>query len=182
MSLRLKAPHITLAEHASIYVIFNKVFHASGMEDVRAGTGSLRYNGASKLVQAKAALPTISAILGHAHGDLTNVYLSVDTGRHRSGILPLSVAESGGANLNSPVCLRRNYGCFLRSRNAWVALAHRVSTTCSALMPTSRNLTRVPLTSKLSKDACASKSHPNQGPTHHRCHTSGILVVGFAPT
>ena len=87
--LRLKAPHVALADHASIYVIVNKVFHASGMEGVRVGTRSLRYNAASKLLQAGTSLPTISAILGHAHSDSTNVYLSVDTERLRSCILPL---------------------------------------------------------------------------------------------
>ncbi|GAA5227702.1 tyrosine-type recombinase/integrase [Paeniglutamicibacter antarcticus] len=87
--LRLKAPHVALSDHAAIYVIVNKVFHASGMKDMKVGTRSLRYNAASKLLQAGAALPTISAILGHAHTDSTNVYLSVDTEQLRSCILPL---------------------------------------------------------------------------------------------
>ena len=92
--LRLKAPHVALSDHASIYVIVNKVFHASGVEGVKVGTRSLRYNAASKLLQAGTALPTISAILGHAHSDSTNVYLSVDTERLRSCVLPLPEAGS----------------------------------------------------------------------------------------
>ena len=87
--LRLKAPHIALADHASIYVIINKVFRASGVEDVNVGTRALRYNAASKLLQAGTALPTISAILGHAHSDSTNVYLNADTERLRACVLPL---------------------------------------------------------------------------------------------
>ncbi len=90
--LRLKAPHVALADHASIYAIVNKVFRTSGVEDVKVGTRSLRYNAASKLLQAGTALPTISAILGHAHSDSTNVYLSVDTERLRSCVLPLPEA------------------------------------------------------------------------------------------
>ncbi|WP_211883140.1 tyrosine-type recombinase/integrase [Pseudarthrobacter albicanus] len=89
MFLRLKAPHVALADHAAIYVIINKVFRASGVEAVKVGTRSLRYNAASRLLRAGTALPTISAILGHAHSDSTNVYLSADTERLRSCVLPL---------------------------------------------------------------------------------------------
>ena len=87
--LRLKAPHVALADHAAIYVIIGKVFRASGVKDVKVGTRALRYNAASKLLRAGTALPTISAVLGHAHPDSTNVYLSADTERLRSCILPL---------------------------------------------------------------------------------------------
>lgn len=87
--LRLKAPHVALADHATIYVIINKVFRLSGVEDVKVGTRSLRYNAASKLLQAGTALPTISAILGHTHSDSTNVYLNADTERRRDCVLPL---------------------------------------------------------------------------------------------
>lgn len=87
--LRLKAPHIALADHAAVYVIIGKVFRASGVKDVKVGTRALRYNAASKLLRAGTALPTISAVLRHAHPDSTNVYLSADTERLRSCILPL---------------------------------------------------------------------------------------------
>ncbi|WP_426987588.1 tyrosine-type recombinase/integrase [Pseudarthrobacter sp. Y6] len=87
--LRLKAPHIASADHAAIYVIVGKVFRASGVKDVKVGTRALRYNAASKLLRAGTALPTISAVLGHAHPDSTNVYLNADTERLRSCILPL---------------------------------------------------------------------------------------------
>lgn len=87
--LRLKAPHVALSDHAAVYVILNKVFRASGVKDVKVGTRSLRYNAASKLLQAGTALPTISAVLGHADVDSTNVYLITDTERLRSCVLPL---------------------------------------------------------------------------------------------
>lgn len=66
MFLRLQAPHVALADHAAICVIVNKVFRASGVEAARVGMRVLRYNAASRLLQAGTALPTISAILGHA--------------------------------------------------------------------------------------------------------------------
>lgn len=91
--LRLKAPHVALADHATIYVIVNKVFRASGIEDMKVGTRALRYNAASKLLRAGTALPTISAILGHAHSDSTNVYLNADTERLLSCVLPLPERE-----------------------------------------------------------------------------------------
>lgn len=87
--LRLKAPHVALADHAAIYVIVNKVFRASGVEAAEVGTRVLRYDAASRLLRAGTALPTISAILGHAHSDSTNVHLSADTERLRSCVLPL---------------------------------------------------------------------------------------------
>lgn len=87
--LRLKAPHVALAGQGAIYGIVNKVFRDSGAEGVKVGTRALRYNAASKLLRAGTALPTISAVLGHAHPDSTNVYLSADTGRLRSCVLPL---------------------------------------------------------------------------------------------
>ncbi len=70
-------------------MIINKVFRASGVEDVKVGSRALRYNAASKLLQAGTALPTISVILGHAHNDSTNVYLNADTERLRGCVLPL---------------------------------------------------------------------------------------------
>lgn len=91
--LRLKAPQVALADHAKIYVIVNKVFRASGVEGMRVGTRALRYNAASSLLRAGTALPTISAILGHAHSDSTNVYLNADTERLLSCVLPLAERE-----------------------------------------------------------------------------------------
>ncbi|MDJ0356756.1 tyrosine-type recombinase/integrase [Paenarthrobacter sp. PH39-S1] len=70
-------------------MIVNKVFRAAGVEDMRVGTRVLRYNAASKLLRAGTALPTISAILGHAHCDSTNVYLIADTERLLSCVLAL---------------------------------------------------------------------------------------------
>lgn len=87
--LRLKAPHVALSDHAAIYVIINKVFRIAQVEDMKVGTRLLRYNAASRLLRAGTPVPTISAILGHAHSDSTNVYLNADIERLRACILPL---------------------------------------------------------------------------------------------
>jgi len=41
----------------------------------------LRHNAASRLLRAAVPLPTISAVLGHASSESTDLYLSVDQDR-----------------------------------------------------------------------------------------------------
>ncbi len=79
--LRAKAPRIGLADHASIHRVISGVFGKAGVTDVKAGTRLLRHNAASRLLRAAVPLPTISAVLGHASPESTDVYLSVDRDR-----------------------------------------------------------------------------------------------------
>lgn len=79
--LRVKAPHLGLADHATIHRVISGVFGNAGATDVNAGTRLLRHNAASRLLRAAVPLPTISAVLGHASPDSTDVYLSVDRDR-----------------------------------------------------------------------------------------------------
>jgi integrase len=79
--LRSVAPHVRLADHASIYRVTAEAFGKAGISDVRAGTQFLRHNAASRLLRAAVALPTISAVLGHADPESTNQYMSVDHDR-----------------------------------------------------------------------------------------------------
>ncbi|MGH3732149.1 MAG: tyrosine-type recombinase/integrase [Acidimicrobiales bacterium] len=79
--LRSLAPYTPLADHASIYCVTANTFDKAGVLDVRAGTRFLRHNAASRLLRAGVALPTISAVLGHASPESTNVYMSVDEER-----------------------------------------------------------------------------------------------------
>ena len=79
--LRCKAPHVRLADHASIHRVTAQVFHAAGVSDVKGGCRLLRHNAASKLLRAAVPLPTISAVLGHASVESTNMYMSVDRDR-----------------------------------------------------------------------------------------------------
>jgi nitroreductase len=53
----------------------------AGITDVKAGTRFLRHNAASRMLRAAVALPTISAVLGHADPESTNQYMSVDHDR-----------------------------------------------------------------------------------------------------
>jgi integrase len=79
--LRCKAPHVRLAGHASIYRVTAQVFRQAGVSDIKAGCRLLRHNAASKLLRAAVPLPTISAVLGHASAESTNLYMSVDRDR-----------------------------------------------------------------------------------------------------
>lgn len=87
--LRSIAPHTGLADHASIYRITDETFRKAGVTDVKAGTRLLRHAAASRLLRVATSLPTISAVLGHASQESTNVYLSVDEKRLRECVLPV---------------------------------------------------------------------------------------------
>ena len=87
--LRSVAPHTRLSDHASIYSVTAKVFRKAGVAGVKAGTRLLRHNAASRLLRAAVSLPTISAVLGHASEESTNVYLSVDEQRLLQCVLPV---------------------------------------------------------------------------------------------
>ncbi len=79
--LRSVAPHLRLADHASIYRVTAETFRKAGVTEVKAGTRLLRHSAASRLLRATVPLPTISAVLGHASPESTNRYLSVDEAR-----------------------------------------------------------------------------------------------------
>ncbi|OAV62608.1 tyrosine-type recombinase/integrase [Enteractinococcus helveticum] len=87
--VRSIAPHTRLADHASIYTVIDKTFRAAGVTGVKAGTQLLRHNAVANMLQAAVALPTISAVLGHARQESTNVYLSVDEQRLLQCVLPI---------------------------------------------------------------------------------------------
>jgi site-specific recombinase XerD len=54
------------------------VFRKAGVTDVQGSTRLLRHNAATRLLRASVPLPTISAVLGHARPESTDLYLSVD--------------------------------------------------------------------------------------------------------
>ena len=87
--LRRKAPHTKLADHASIYRVVATTFRVAGVTDAKVGTSVLRHSAASRLLRAAVPLPTISAVLGHADPESTNVYLSVDQERLLECVLPV---------------------------------------------------------------------------------------------
>jgi integrase len=87
--LRCKAPHTKLADHASIYRVTATTFRMAGVTDVKVGTSLLRHSAASRLLAAAVPLPTISAVLGHASQESTNVYLSTDQARLLECVLPV---------------------------------------------------------------------------------------------
>ncbi len=87
--LRSKAPHTRLSGHASIYQVTAGTFRIAGVTDLKVGTSVLRHSAASRLLRAAVPLPTISAVLGHASPESTNVYLSVDQERLLECVLPV---------------------------------------------------------------------------------------------
>jgi len=87
--LRSKAPHTPLSGHAAVHRVTVTTFRAARVANPRAGTRLLRHNAASRLMAAAVALPTISAVLGHASMESTNVYLSVDWERLVECVLPV---------------------------------------------------------------------------------------------
>ena len=91
--LRAKAPHTGLADHASIYRVIAEVFGKAGVADAKGGTRLLRHNAASRMLRARVPLPTISAVLGHASPDSTDVYLSVDRDRLLECVLDVPGTE-----------------------------------------------------------------------------------------
>ena len=76
--VRSVAPHTRLAGHASVYRVITTVFRQAGITDVTGSTRLLRHNAATRLLRASVPLPTISAVLGHASPESTDLYLSVD--------------------------------------------------------------------------------------------------------
>jgi integrase len=87
--LRSVAPHVRLADHASVHRVISETFRKAGVTDVKAGTRVLRHNAASRLLRAAVPLPTISAVLGHASQESASVYLSVDRERLLECVLPV---------------------------------------------------------------------------------------------
>nr|WP_325503491.1 tyrosine-type recombinase/integrase [Mycobacterium sp.] len=87
--LRSVAPHTRLADHASVHRVTVETFRKAGVADAKAGTRLLRHNAVSRLLAAAVPLPTISAVLGHASQESTNLYMSVDRQRLIECVLPV---------------------------------------------------------------------------------------------
>lgn len=90
--LRSKAPHTRLNDHATVHRVTVETFRKAGVSQPKAGTRLLRHNAASRLLAAAVPLPTISAVLGHAREESTNLYMSVDRARLLDCVLPVPEA------------------------------------------------------------------------------------------
>src|SRR5450755_1370914 len=87
--VRSLAPHVRLADHASVHQVISATFAAAGVANVKAGTRFLRHSAATRLLRAAVPLPTISSVLGHADEDSTSVYMSADRERLLHCVLPV---------------------------------------------------------------------------------------------
>jgi site-specific recombinase XerD len=96
------APHSPLGGHTACYQIVKKAFKAAGMgmRQGVCGTRLLRHNAATRMLKSGAVVGAIAAVLGHAHTDSTEIYLSVDEEELRACTLPLpkTFQETGGAS------------------------------------------------------------------------------------
>jgi integrase len=95
--LRSVAPHVPLSGHASLHRMIAATFRKAGVTGVTAGTRFLRHDAASRLLRAAVPLPTVSAVLGHAREDSTNLYMSVDRRRLLDCVLPVPVPAGARA-------------------------------------------------------------------------------------
>jgi integrase len=84
--LRSVAPHTRLGGHATVHRVTVETFRKARVNKLKAGTRLLRHNAASRLLAVP--LPTISAVLGHASEESTNLYMSVDRRRLLDCVLP----------------------------------------------------------------------------------------------
>ena len=87
--VRSVAPHVHLADHASVHQVISATFAAAGVADGKAGTRFLRHSAATRLLRAAVPLPTISAVLGHSAEDSTSVYMNADRDRLLQCVLPV---------------------------------------------------------------------------------------------
>lgn len=86
--LRAVAPHTPIASAATVYNAISRVMRAAGIGH-GGGSRLMRRNAATKMLGAGAATPVISAVLGHASPESTNVYIGRDDARMRECVLPL---------------------------------------------------------------------------------------------
>ncbi len=63
--VRSVAPHVRLADHASVHWVTVTTFRRAGVADPKAGTRLLRHNAASRLLCSEVALPEIADVLRH---------------------------------------------------------------------------------------------------------------------
>ncbi|MCA1682172.1 MAG: tyrosine-type recombinase/integrase [Actinobacteria bacterium] len=85
--VRCVAPHARLADHAWIYRVIAEVFGEAGVSDVQGGPRLLRHHAASRLPRAAVPWARISAVLGHASPESTNLYRSAEQDRLRECVL-----------------------------------------------------------------------------------------------
>jgi site-specific recombinase XerD len=89
--IRQVAPFTPLAGHATCYAVVSRVFEQANIsKDNRIfGMHMLRHNAASTMVKNEISIETIAAILGHSNTDTTDIYITTDTKKLKSCVLPM---------------------------------------------------------------------------------------------
>ena len=99
--LREIAPYVPLCGHPACYAIIRRVMRSVKMtyDGKYCGTRLLRHNAASKMLRADTPIETISAVMGHADPDSTDIYITTDSDRLRECCLPIPLTtECGGGD------------------------------------------------------------------------------------
>jgi integrase/recombinase XerD len=96
--IRHKAPFDSFGENESFYRELHRYMVKAGLEiplDIHCGLHSLRSTLARNMLEAKAPLPVISAVLGHQSIQTTSIYLKIDlNGLRKCALDPEEVFES----------------------------------------------------------------------------------------
>lgn len=89
--LRSFAPYIPLVDHAACHSIVSKAFRIAGINSNgrMMGMHMLRHNAASTMVENEVPIETISAILGHATPDTTDIYITTDVKKLKECVLSM---------------------------------------------------------------------------------------------
>ena len=97
--LRSDAPFIPLTDHSACYAIIRKTLESSAAKPEKGECGGrlLRRSAATGLLKAGTKLSDISACLGHAKQQTTDMYLSTDEYAMRQCVLELPPASSPSA-------------------------------------------------------------------------------------
>lgn len=95
--VRRLAPYHPLSGHSSCYCIIKNAFRLAGIDlgGRICGTRLLRHSAASGMVRREVPLGIVSAVLGHADPESTDVYITTDDRKLRECVLPM-VPVSGG--------------------------------------------------------------------------------------
>lgn len=89
--VRQLAPFEPFSDHASCYEVVRRVFKKAGIskESRIWGMHMLRHNAASTMLKNAVPIETISAILGHASSDTTDIYITTNELKLKECVLPM---------------------------------------------------------------------------------------------
>ena len=115
--VRSLAPHVRLADHASVHQVISATFAAAGVADAKAGTRFLRHSWRRGCCAQRCRCRR-SRPFGHAAEDSTSVYMNADRERLLQCVLPVlpghgddaRFASAFAADLEGYLAFKQNVG------------------------------------------------------------------------